>query len=339
MLNKGFIPLVKLVSMLIVTSFQGVFAAQWQMPVAHDVNHFQTQLAVSFAQQVRTSTEGKISIEPVAQGKLFRGEQILGAVKNNLAAIGLRLMSAQDHDDLLFQLDALPFLAKNYREAFKLYKASKPEIEKVLQAKGVKFLYAIPWPAQGLYSRVEIKSVEDLRGLSYRPYSKLTQSFGEKLGLKPLIMPANELAKVIKKKQLDVLFGSALAAQSAKFADYFGYWYELQAWLPKSMMVMNLKRWESLTKQEREALTAAARKIESRGWVKSKQISEQAKLQLSNAGVSVEHFNSSVQRQFEVLGLGVVDQWLLNIGDKGRYVLERYMSLSNKPPSKKSKLQ
>ena len=47
--------------------------------------------------------------------------------------------------------------SKLYKEAMRLYKASKPEIIKGLDSKGLVFLYAVPWPAQGLYSKKQIK--------------------------------------------------------------------------------------------------------------------------------------------------------------------------------------
>ena len=61
----------------------------------------------------------------------------------------------------------------------KLYQASKPGIKKGLDQKGLVFLYAVPWPAQGLYSKKEIKSVEDLKGLKFRAYNSATIRMAE----------------------------------------------------------------------------------------------------------------------------------------------------------------
>ena len=37
--------------------------------------------------------------------------------------------------------------------------------------KDLVFLYAVPWPAQGLYSKKEINSIADLKGLKFRAYN------------------------------------------------------------------------------------------------------------------------------------------------------------------------
>ena len=66
-------------------------------------------------------------------------------------------MSALGKEDPLYEIDSLPFLATTYDDAMKLYEASKPYIVKSLDEKGLVFLYAVPWPAQGLYSKKQIK--------------------------------------------------------------------------------------------------------------------------------------------------------------------------------------
>ena len=56
-------------------------------------------------------------------------------------------MSALGKEDSLLEIDSQPFLASSYDDAMKLYMASKPEIVKGLDSKGLVFLYAVPWPA------------------------------------------------------------------------------------------------------------------------------------------------------------------------------------------------
>lgn len=307
-----------------------VYSAQWQMPLAHEQSNFQTQLAFSFAEQVKRETNNRLIITIHPSQSLYKGEQIFGAVRNNLVPIGARLASALDHEDLLLQLDALPFLAKNYLEAFNLYKASKELLEKRLKEKGVKLLYAIPWPAQGLYSRNEITQFADLKNKKFRPYSQLTASLGEKLGLTSSTMPVNKVAKALKKKQLDVMFASPVNAEKWRLGAYFPYWYELQAWLPKEITVVNIDEWNRLSVGDQKSVLRIAKRIEGEGWVKSKQVNERGKQYLKDAGVQVAKLPFELQREIEVVGLSIVQQWLAKMGDQGRYLLERYIKLSPK---------
>jgi len=304
-----------------------VSAQEWKMPLANDASHFQTQLAVNFAAAVKAETSGRVSIKTYAAGRLFKGEQIFGAVRNDLVPIGARLMSALDRDSLMLQLDALPYLAKSYLDAFNLYKVSKVQVEKILEVKGIKLLYAVPWPAQGLYSRIKLSDMDDLKGLRFRPYSQVTADFGERLGLVGKIISTEKLPKSLKNKQVDVMFGSALTARQYGLPKYLGYWYDIKAWQPKEMVVVNLQRWKSLSQNDRLAIQAIAKKIESQGWMKSKQIADEAKQSLLKRGVMIGSLPSQLQKNIESLGLTLVQKWLDQVGDPGRYLLERYINL------------
>jgi len=294
------------------------------MPLANPADNMHSKVAQSFAIQVKKITNGQLVIKTYPSGSLFKGEQIFGAVKNDLVPIGGRLISALSHEDPLLAVDSIPFLATNYREAFRLYRASKAEIDKVLQGKGVKLLYTMPWPAQGMYSSKKLESVEDLSGLRFRPYSAVTQALGAKLGFTAVDIPAAKLSKALRKKQLDVLFGSALTVTELSLHKRFRYWYELRGWLPKEMVVVNLKQWHSMSVVQRQQVSAVAKKIETIGWVRSKEMAQRSKLRLVDAGLEIRQLNSQLQKKFEAAGELLLQQWLIEVGDRGRYLLEKY---------------
>ena len=47
---------------------------------------------------------------------------------------------------------------------WKFYQAQKPVLEKKLQGRGLKLLYAVAWPGQGIYTKDPLKSVDRLQG-------------------------------------------------------------------------------------------------------------------------------------------------------------------------------
>ena len=74
-------------------------------------------------------------------------------------------------------------------------------------------------------------------------------------------------------------------------------------------------------------LLAVAKKVESQGWLRSKQVAEQSRARLINQGVIVGEFSVEMQSEIESIGLSLVQQWLQKVGDPGRYLLERYLKL------------
>ena len=132
---------------------------KWDMALAYGAGNFHSANATEFAKNVTDKSGGKLTIVTHPGGSLFKGGEIFRAVRTGQAPIGERFMSALGKEDPLLEVDSQPFLATSYGDAKKLYKASKDEIVKGLDSKGLVFLYAVPWPAQGLYSKKEINSV------------------------------------------------------------------------------------------------------------------------------------------------------------------------------------
>ena len=139
-------------------------AEKWDMALAYGAGNFHSANATEFAKNVTEKSCGKLTIVTHPGGSLFKGGEIFRAVRTGQAPIGERFMSALGKEDPLYEIDSLPFLATTYDDAMKLYEASKPYIVKSLDEKGLVFLYAVPWPAQGLYSKKQIKKVGDLNG-------------------------------------------------------------------------------------------------------------------------------------------------------------------------------
>ena len=152
-----------LTSLLLLSSVS--YAEKWDMALAYGAGNFHSANATEFAKNVTEKSGGKLTIVTHPGGSLFKGGEIFRAVRTGQAPIGERFMSALGKEDPLLEIDSLPFLATSYTDAMRLYKASKAEIAKSLDSKGLVFLYAVPWPAQGLYSKKEINNVADLKGL------------------------------------------------------------------------------------------------------------------------------------------------------------------------------
>lgn len=299
-------------------------ALEWKMPLGYSENNLHTELAFYFARQLQRETDGQLIVDVVPDAALFKSHQVFGAVRRDLVPIGGRLLSGLAAENPLFELDAVPFLATNYTQAFKLYSAAKPELEKALLIKGVKLLYAVPWPAQGLYSRSEVERVSDFSGFVMRPYSQLTQEFASALGVQQKVLHTAQINRALKRKELDLLLGSAQVASEYKLSKTLPFWYDLDAWLAKEVVVVNLARWNALAPAMQAQLMTAARQTENRGWARSKEISQRSEAALARLGVARVIPSDTLRQEFALIGQAMLLEWLERTGDVGRYVLERY---------------
>ena len=112
------------------------YAEKWDMPLAYSATNYHSENATKFAAAVTEATGGELEIVTHPSGSLYKGGEIFRAVRTGQVPIGERLISALGNEDPIFEIDALPFLATSFEDAMKLYKASKPAMEKVLDEQG-----------------------------------------------------------------------------------------------------------------------------------------------------------------------------------------------------------
>mgnify|MGYP003314711714 FL=1 len=233
------------------------FAAEkWDMALAYGASNFHSANAAEFAKNVSEKSGGKLTIVTHPGGSLFKGGEIFRAVRTGQAQIGERFMSALGKEDPLLEIDSQPFLATSYDDAMKLYQASKPAIIKGLDQKGLVFLYAVPWPAQGLYSKKEINSVADLKGLKFRAYNSATIRMAELTGMAPTKIEAAEISQAFSTGAVESMITSPTTGKNSKiWENGVKYFYDIAAWFPKNMIVAHRGSWNKLDKATQKTVS------------------------------------------------------------------------------------
>ncbi len=298
---------------------------KWDMALAYGAGNFHSANATEFAKNVTEKSGGKLTIVTHPGGSLFKGGEIFRAVRTGQAPIGERFMSALGKEDPLLEVDSQPFLATNYGAAMRLYKASKPEIVKGLDSKGLVFLYAVPWPAQGLYSKKAINSIADLKGLKFRAYNSATIRIAELTGMAPTKIEAAEISQAFSTGAVESMITSPTTGKNKKiWENGVGYFYDIAAWFPKNMVIVNKDAWNKLDGGTQKLLKSEAAKAEKKGWALSKKGNRDDKKALANAGMKVGKVNSALKKHFEGVGATMSKEWADRAGSRGQAVLAAY---------------
>ncbi len=298
---------------------------KWDMALAYGAGNFHSANATEFAKNVTEKSGGKLTIVTHPGGSLFKGGEIFRAVRTGQAPIGERFMSALGKEDPLLEVDSQPFLATNYGAAMRLYKASKPEIVKGLDSKGLVFLYAVPWPAQGLYSKKAINSVADLKGLKFRAYNSATIRIAELTGMAPTKIEAAEISQAFSTGAVESMITSPTTGKNKKiWENGVGYFYDIAAWFPKNMVIVNKDAWNKLDAATQKLLKSEAAKAEKKGWALSKKGNKDDKKALADAGMKVGKVNSALKKHFEGVGATMSKEWADRAGSRGQAVLAAY---------------
>jgi len=298
---------------------------KWDMALAYGAGNFHSANATEFAKNVSDQSGGKLTIVTHPGGSLYKGGEIFRAVRTGQAQIGERFMSALGKEDPLLEVDSQPFLATSYDDAMDLYQASKPEIVKGLDAKGLVFLYAVPWPAQGLYSKKEINSIADLKGLKFRAYNSATIRIAELTGMAPTKIEAAEISQAFSTGAVESMITSPTTGKNKKiWENGVKYFYDIAAWFPKNMVIVNKDAWNKLDSATQKLVMSEASKAEKKGWALSKKGNKDDKKALSDAGMVVGKVNSELKKHFEGVGATMSKEWADRAGSRGQGVLAAY---------------
>ena len=312
-----------IISLLFLTNM--TFAEKWDMALAYGAGNFHSANATEFAKNVSEKSGGKLTIVTHPGGSLFKGGEIFRAVRTGQAQIGERFMSALGKEDPLLEVDSQPFLATSYDDAMKLYNASKSEIVKGLEEKGLIFLYAVPWPAQGLYSKKAINSVGDLKGLKFRAYNSATIRIAELTGMTPTKIEAAEISQAFSTGAVESMITSPTTGKNSKiWENGVEYFYDIAAWFPKNMVIVNKESWNKLDDATKKLVMNEAAVAEQKGWELSKKGNVADKKALSDAGMNVGKVNTALEKHFQKVGATMAEEWKQKAGSRGASVLAAY---------------
>ena len=302
-----------------------IAAEKWDMPLAYAAGNFHTINADEFAKNVTKKSGGKLTIVTHANGSLYKGDAIFRAVRTGQAQIGERFMSALGNEDALYEIDSIPFLATSFDEAMKLYQASKAATVKSLDAKGLVLLYAVPWPAQGLYSKKEIKSPNDLKGLKFRAYNPATVRIAELTGMTPTKVEVAEVSQAFSTGTVESMITSPTTGKDTKiWENGVKYFYDIAAWYPKNIVIVNKDAWNKLDAETKKLVLAEAAIAEKKGWDVAKAGDAADKKILASNGMKVGVVNDSVKALFQKVGTTLIQEWSAKAGDTGKAVISAY---------------
>jgi TRAP-type C4-dicarboxylate transport system substrate-binding protein len=297
-------------------------AQKWDMALAYAATNYHSEIAAEFAEEVTANSELEIVTHP--SGSLFAGDEIFNAVRRGLTPIGERLISALGNDDAIYELDSIPFLATSFEESRRLYEATKPILEETLAESGVRMLYSCPWPPQGFYSADPVAAPADLEGMKFRAYNATTSSFAEELGMVPTTIEAAELAQAFATGVAESMISSGSTGYDRKLWEHVDHYYDVKAWLPRNMVIVNAGAWEGLSDETRGVIEAAAATAEESCWARAEELDGFYTDEFVANGMTVGELSPELRTAFEEVGATLREDWLARAGDKGQAALDAF---------------
>ncbi|MDO8286156.1 MAG: TRAP transporter substrate-binding protein [Rhodoferax sp.] len=300
---------------------------KWDLPTGYATNTFQTENVQQFADDVAKATGGKLKITVHAGASLYKMPEIKRAVQSGQTQAGEFILSAYANENPLFGVDSIPFLATSYGAAQKLYTASKPATEKLLADQGLKLLFSVPWPGQSLYSIKPMKTLDDFKGTKMRAYNPATTRIAQLVKAQPVTIQLAELGQALATGAVDNFLTSSASGVDSKLYEQTKFFYIVNAWLPRNATVVNKKAFDALDKATQDAVVAAGKAAEERGWASSRAKDMAYIKDLTKNGMTTGLASDEVRDGLNKIGDTMTEDWIKSAGPDGKAIIDAYRKL------------
>jgi TRAP-type C4-dicarboxylate transport system substrate-binding protein len=297
---------------------------KWDMPTPYADGNFHTKNIKQFADDVKAASGGKVEFVVHSNASLIKHPDIKRAVQTGQVNIGELLISVLSNESPIYAFDSNPFLAANYGAAKKLWAVARPYIEKRLDAQGIKLLYSVPWPPQGIYTKKPLTAVADLKGAKFRTYSPNTSEFAKQIGAIPTTVQVPEVPQAFITGTVDAMITSGATGVDTQAWDYLKYYYDTEAFLPQNVVIVNKAAFAKLDAAAQKAIMDAASKAEVRGWATSAAENQGYMKTMASKGIIVEKPNAKLLTELNAIGRVMAQQWVSKTGPDAQAILNEF---------------
>jgi TRAP-type C4-dicarboxylate transport system substrate-binding protein len=322
-MNKIFKAVATAAALGIVSTSAGL-AEDWDMPTPYPDKTFHTVNIQQFADEVREATNGELNIKLHSAGSLIKHGEIKNSVRNQIVPTGEFFLSLLANEDPAFGIDSLPLVAVSYQDAAKLWEAQEPVVTELLAKQRLKPLFSVPWPPQGLYTKKEIKTVDDLSGLKFRSYNANLEKFATLVGAAPTQVEAPDIPQAFATGQVEAMITSPSTGANSKAWDFLSHYTPINAWVPKNIVVVNIAAFNALDEETQAAVLEAAERAEERGWNMSRREAEEKTQELAENGITIVEPSQELKDGLAKVGVELLDDWRANSTPAADKIIDAY---------------
>jgi TRAP-type C4-dicarboxylate transport system substrate-binding protein len=296
----------------------------WKLATGYRADLFHTENMAQFGRDVEAATGGKLKFELAPNGSLFKLNDIRKAVQDGKVEAGETIMTSMVKDIPIAGADSIPFVVGTYERALRMWQLQRPGMERDLAEKGLKVLYAVPWPPQGLYSTKPIKSLADFKHLKMRTYNQTTIRIAEMLGAVPVDVTTGDVGRALSEGRLETMITSAVIGVENKVWNGIQYYYEINAWFPKNIVFVSTKSFNALTPEVQAAVVKAADTAQTRGWMVSEAVAQKSTKELQRNGIKIERLSPDLDQEIKRMGERFSREWVRSVGNEANAIFVPY---------------
>jgi TRAP-type C4-dicarboxylate transport system substrate-binding protein len=297
-------------------------AEKWNMSVEQPDGNYIAGVARDFAAEVTKASNGELEIKTHSNSVLFKRPELKRAVQTGQVQVGDVLISVLGNEDAMYEIDAVPLLARDFDSAWKLWQASRAGIEQRLAKQGIKLLYSVPWPPQGIYTKTPVTSMANFKGLKFRAYNAATSRLVELMGASPTTVNSGDVPQAFGTGLIEAMITSPATGVDSQAWDFVKYYYDVQAFIPKNVTMVNARAFNSLSPALQKVVTDAAAAAEKRGWETARAQTSTLTQTLASKGMVVGKTPPAIEAELGKIGATMAEAWVAKAGPDGKAAID-----------------
>jgi len=300
------------------------FSAELNLASPYPEGSHQTRNQKLFAEEVAKATSGRVKITVHAAASLYKLPEIKRAVQTGQVALGEILLGALTNEDLIHGVGMMPFLARDIEDAKVLWASQRRFVADRLDKQGMMLLHGVIWPGQSLFTRKQINSFADIKGLKFRVQDPNTSRLAQLIGVTGVRVETADIPQAFLTGIIDGMFTSNATTADLKGWDYIKFTYETNAWYPLNITFVNKSLWAKLDEKDRKTVLELSAKAEARGWGMVVEETAEKTKTLRNNGVSVVPPPPELLKEFQAAGKKMLEEWTAKSGADGAALLSEF---------------
>jgi C4-dicarboxylate-binding protein DctP len=296
-----------------------------QLPASHHIS----KGIILFANKVKEYSKGAIEVKVFDSAQLYKDTEIVEALQEGLIESGLVPVNKWSGMIPAADVFEMPFLFKDLTSIKKFIDAGAGELlDKEFQKRAVKTLFWVDYGyIQFFNNKRPLTKPDDFKGITMRSFSSGDADTLKALGAAPTVMSSSEMYMALQRGTMDGATTGMPAAVSRKIQEVQKYMTEANYTTAQFVIQANLKWWDKLPQDQREAILKAGREAEE--WIRGAiaQSEDEAKKVIQKAGVQIHALTPEARPLFIKATEPVRESFAKKTGDLAKKLIDIALSL------------
>jgi C4-dicarboxylate-binding protein DctP len=267
-----------------------------QLPASHHIS----KGIVLFASKVKEYSKGAVEVKVFDSAQIYKDTEIVEALQEGLIESGLVPVNKWSGMIPAADVFEMPFVFKDLTSIKKFIDAGAGELlDKEFQQRAVTTLYWVDYGyIQFFNNKRPLTKPDDFKGITMRSFSSGDADTLKALGAAPTVMSSSEMYMALQRGTVDGATTGMPAAVSRKIQEVQKYMTEANYTTAQFVVQANLKWWQKLSPEQRDAVLKAGKEAEE--WIRGAiaQSEDEAEKVIQKAGVQIHRLTPEARPLF-----------------------------------------